>query len=155
MNGKLDSISVRLISEVQTDSRLSFNALARRLGISTPAVSERMRRLIESGSIRRFGVVLNRSKAGWPVTAFLRLHCTTDRYQSVRRMAVETPEILECHHTAGEDGFFLKITARDLQHLEGIVEQCRVLGETATSVVLSTYAEDKPLPISKPVRNES
>lgn len=155
MNEIIDSLSIRLITEIQADSRLSLNALARRLGISTPAVSERMRRLVGAGCIRRFGVVLDRKLAGWPITAFLRLHCTTDRYQSVRRLAVETPEILECHHTAGEDGFFLKIVARDLQHLEDIVEKCRVLGETATSVVLSTYAEDKPLPISKPVQSEN
>lgn len=146
-----DLLTMRLIKEIQADSRLSLNALARRLDISTPAVSERMRKLVESGCIRRFGAVLDRKRAGWPITAFLRLHCTTDRYQSVRRLGIETPEILECHHTAGEDGFFLKITARDLQHLEDIVEQCRVLGETTTSVVLSTYAEDKPLPISSPV----
>ena len=151
MDENLDLLSVHLINEIQVDSRLSLNALARRLGISTPAVSERMRKLVASGCIRRFGVMLDRKLAGWPITAFLRLHCTTDRYQSVRRLAIETPEILECHHTAGEDGFFLKITAKDLQHLEDIVEQCRVLGETTTSVVLSTYAEDKPLPISNPV----
>ncbi|MEQ9489630.1 MAG: Lrp/AsnC family transcriptional regulator [Alphaproteobacteria bacterium] len=149
MIGEIDVKTSQLLDELQADSRLSFNALARRLGLSTPAVSERVRKLVESGCIRRFGAVLDRPLAGWPVTAFLRLQCATDRYRAVRSMAEAMPEILECHHTAGEDGFFLKIAARDLQHLEATVERCRQLGETTTSVVLSTYVEDKPLPISR------
>jgi len=150
MNSEANPMTVQLIEELQGDSRLSLNELARRMGVSTPAVSERVRKLIETRCIKRFSLVLDRKLLGWPITAFLRLHCTTDRYQAVRKLAVETPEILECHHTAGEDGFFLKLTARNLEHLEDIVEQCRVFGETATSVVLSTYAEGKPVPITKP-----
>ncbi len=145
-----DEKTTQLLEVLQADSRLSLNALARRLGLSTPAVSDRVRKLVEQTCIRRFGVVLNRRLIGWPVTAFLRLHCTTDRYQAVRKLAEQTPEILECHHTAGEDGFFLKVVARDLQHLEATVERCRQLGETMTSIVLSTYVEDKPLPMRKP-----
>ena len=153
MNGKED-ITTSLVRVLQSDCRLSLNALGRQLGVSTPAVSERMRKLIDSGCLRRFGVVLDRRKFGWPITAFVRLHCTTNRYQAVRKLAIERPEILECHHTAGEDGFFIKVTARDLEHLESVVEQCRLLGETATSVVLSTYVEDKPVPISDPVPDQ-
>lgn len=147
MNENHEPTILRIVDALQADSRLSFNALARLVGLSTPAVSERVRKMVDSRCIRGFSLILDRRKLGWPVTAFVRLQTTTDRYQAVRRLASSSPEILECHHTAGEDGFILKVIARDLEHLEDVVEQSRLLGETSTSIVLSTYQEGKPVPV--------
>jgi len=140
----MDEIDRNLITALQADARLSFNALARRVGLSQPAVAERIRRLEKAGVIRAYAAVIDRAQGGLPLTAFLRLTCRGDRYQAVWRLARELPQVLECHHVTGRDCFLIKIAARSMREMERLVERFRAQGETETSLVMSTVVEDKP-----------
>jgi Lrp/AsnC family leucine-responsive transcriptional regulator len=140
----IDSIDRKLVAALQTDGRLSFNALARQVGLSQPAVAERIRRLENGGVIRAYRAVVDRALGGWPLTAFLRVTCRNDRYQAVWRMARDLPQVLECHHVTGRDCFLIKIAAASLPEVERLVERFRGQGEAETALVLSTVIEDKP-----------
>ena len=140
----LDSIDRKLVAALQIDGRLSFNALARQIGLSQPAVAERIRRLEKAGVIGAYRAVIDREQGGLPLTAFLRLTCRGDRYQAVWRMARELPQVLECHHVTGRDCFLVKITAATMPEIERLIERFREQGETESALVLSTVVENKP-----------
>src|SRR3546814_12055748 len=79
----------KLLAALQADARLSFSALGRVVGLSPPAVAERVRRMEEAGLIVGYGVTLDRGRLGLPITAFLRLTCPGEKYQAIRRLATD------------------------------------------------------------------
>src|SRR3546814_742844 len=98
----------------------------------------------EAGLIAGYTVALDRGRLGLPITAFLRLTCPGEKYQAVRRLATDLPEVLECHHVTGEDCFLLKLAVASMADLERIIDRFRAHGRTVSSVVLSTAVEGKP-----------
>ncbi len=134
----------KLLEILIEDARLSFNALARRVGLSPPAVAERVRRLEEDGVLIGYRAVIDRGKIGLPITAFLRLSCSGAKFQAVRRLALELPEVLECHHITGDTCFIIKLAAPSVGALEGLIERFREHGQADSSVVLSSVVEQKP-----------
>jgi len=147
MEDDLDDIDRRLLAALQQDARLSYRALGRQIGLSQPAVADRVRRLEESGVITGYRGTIDRNRAGLPVTAFLRITCTGDKFQAVHRLAQRLPAVLECHHVTGEGCCMVKVAAASLPGLERTIERFREHGETVSSVVLSSIVEDKPAPI--------
>ena len=140
----LDDIDRRLIAALQDNARQSYRALGRRIGLSQPAVAERIRRLEETGIVTGYRATVDRPKAGLTVTAFLRVACAGDRFQAVHRLARDLPAVLECHHVSGEACFMIKVAEGSLAGLERIIERFREHGETVSSIVLSSVVEDKP-----------
>lgn len=147
MENTLDEIDRRLIATLQADARLSYRALGRQIGLSQPAVADRVRRLEESGVLTGYRAGVDRGRAGLPVTAFLRVTCTGDKFRAVHRLAEELPAVLECHHVTGEACFIVKVASADLAGLERTIDRFREYGETVSSVVLSSIVEDKPAPV--------
>jgi Lrp/AsnC family leucine-responsive transcriptional regulator len=143
----LDDIDRRLLEALQEDARLSYRALGRRIGLSQPAVAERVRRLEDAGIITGYRGRIDRSRAGLPVTAFLRVTCTGDRFQAIHRLARELPAVLECHHVSGEACFMVKVAEGSLAALERTIDRFREHGETVSSIVLSSVVEDKPVAV--------
>lgn len=140
----LDAMDLQLLSALQVDARLSYRALGRQVGLSQPAVADRIRRLEEAGVIAGYRVRIDRGRAGLAVTAFLRVTCAGDRFQAVHRLARDLPAVLECHHVSGEACFMIKIADATLAGLERTIERFREHGETVSSIVLSSIVEDKP-----------
>lgn len=134
----LDEIGWKLLLALQEDARLSFAELGRRVGLSLPAVAERVRRLEEAGLITGYHAKLDPHKLGAPVAAFIRLRSTGDRYRQVQALARELPEVLECHHLTGGDAFIMKVVVSSIAHLEKLIGRLTPYGQTTTSIVLSS-----------------
>jgi len=147
MEETLDESDRKLLAALQADARLSFRALGRQVGLSQPAVAERVRRLENAGVLKAYRALVDRERAGLPVTAFLRVSCTGDRFRAVHTLAETLPDVLECHHITGEACFLVKVVAPSLAALEQTIERFREYGEAVSSVVLSTVVEDKPAPV--------
>ena len=149
MAGKptLDAIDRRILRLLSADGRSSYQAIADEVGLSRPAVVERVKRLEESGHITGYGAHLDRIKLGYPVTAFVAVRYGNSTYVGdeprMREMA-KHPGVLECHHVAGEDCYILKVVAPDL---EGVQDVLRTMStgqrtfNTRTTIVLSTVFE--------------
>ena len=143
----LDPISKRILQILATDGRASYQAVADAVGLSRPAVMERVKRLEETGYILGYSARLDRAKVGYPVTAFI-----TVRYPPTDFVGTEpgvqalasNPSVLECHHVAGEDCYILKVAAPSLGELERVIRQLRGSGQpvsTRTTIVLSSVFE--------------
>jgi len=134
----LDSIGWRILAELQEDARIHFSELGRRVGLSTPAVIERVHRMEEAGIITGYRVEIDRQKVGLPVCAFIRVRVVGDLISRVIAVAHEMPEVYECHHIAGEDTFLLKVFVPTSEALEDTIKKLMPYVATTTMLVLST-----------------
>ncbi len=130
------------------DGRSSYQAIADEVGLSRPAVMERVKRLEEHGYITGYGAHIDRAKLGFPVTAFVAVRYGSTNYVGdeprMREMA-KHPCVLECHHVAGEDCYILKVAAPDLESLQNVLRELRGSSKTQmstrTTIVLGTVFE--------------
>ncbi len=135
----LDETGWRLLRELQEDARLSYAELGRRVGLSLPAVAERVRKMEEAGIITGYRAEIDPAKIGLPISAFIRLRPGGRLgHQRVRALIVELPEVAACYHVAGSDAFILQLAVPSIEHLEGVIERLGSYGQAATSIVLST-----------------
>ncbi|MBC7797191.1 MAG: Lrp/AsnC family transcriptional regulator [Pyrinomonadaceae bacterium] len=134
----LDKISWKILRELQEDARLSYAELGRRVGLTTPAVIERVKRLEEAEIIVGYRAEINAAKIGLPITAFLRMNITGVDFAKIIEVAKDTPEVLECHRGTGGDSFIMKIAVSSVEHLEKMIDKFTPYGTTSTSIVLSS-----------------
>ncbi len=137
---KLDQISWHILETLQTDARLSFAELGRRVGLSTPAVAERVRKLEDMGVILGYHAMIDPSKVGVSMQVIVRLTIDGGE-QVVRRLMKEVQEmreIVQCYRVTGSDSFIIKADVMSIKHLDRLIEQLYHFGQTSTTTVLST-----------------
>ena len=141
----LDATDWQILSELQTDGRLSFNQLGKRVNLSPPAVADRVRRLEESGVIVGYKAQVDPARAGQPLAAFVQMRCTTGRCLLKTTKSDDFPEVLEIHKLSGNSCTMLRVRVASMRHLEGLFERLGEHGEINTHVVLSTEFEGRPV----------
>lgn len=134
----LDATGWQILEALQEDARISFTELGRRVGMSPPAVAERVRRLEEAGIITGYRAQVNLEKAGLPITAYIRLTATDDCQRVGIKLVKELPELLECHRVTGSDDYLLKVAANSIPGLEDLIDRIAGYGSCITSLVLSS-----------------
>jgi Lrp/AsnC family transcriptional regulator, leucine-responsive regulatory protein len=144
----LDAVNRRLLRELTADPRITMSALARLVGMSAPAVTERVQRLERAGVITGYRLEVSPAALGLPVTAFARIRPAGGQLAKIADLAAELPEVSECHRITGEDCFLLKIHAPTIEDLEATLDRFLTYGQTITSIVVSTPVPPRPLPIT-------
>ena len=134
----LDDIGRQILRALQEDARISFSELGRRVGLSSPAVAERVRRMEEGGIIQGHRALVSYERLGFPITAFIRVSTPASRMHEADLIAEKIPEVLECHHLTGTDCLILKVVVSSVGHLEEVINQMGHYGQTTTSIVLSS-----------------
>lgn len=137
----LDQIGWKLLHELQLNGRLSYAELGRRVGLTTPAVVERVRRMEEAGIILGYHADIDPMKIGMPITAFIRMSVVGDVFTKITNLVKNSPEVVECHRGTGADSFIMKVNVRSVEHLEGLIDRLTPWGTTSTSIVLSSPVE--------------
>ncbi len=142
---EIDHKSWKILQVLQQDARISLTELAARVALSVPAVSERLKRLEESGVIAGYRAIVPPAKVGYSLMAIVGI--TTLQPEKARLIALlqDRPEVLECHHVTGQDSFLMKVVARDIGHLESFLASINHLGETRTSIVMSSPIPERAL----------
>lgn len=154
LSTKLDELDWRLLSELQADGRLSYNELARRVHLSSPAVAERVRRMERAGVITGYSAEVSAPAAGQPLLAFVQLRCSLGSCLLKTAKADDYPELIEIHKLSGEYCTMIKLRATSLAHFEGVIEQLGAHGKMRTHIVLSTQYDGRPVqlpPLDRPV----
>ncbi|MGA2649030.1 MAG: Lrp/AsnC family transcriptional regulator [Terracidiphilus sp.] len=137
---ELDRIAWRIIEELQEDARISWAELGRRVGLTTPAVAERVHRLEKLGVIRGFRADISLERLGMPILIFVRLSMAgPESLVRAFQQRVETwEEVLECHRVTGSDSFIVKARVVSVEHLEIFLDNLGHYGTTSTATVLSS-----------------
>jgi Lrp/AsnC family leucine-responsive transcriptional regulator len=135
---RLDEVNRRLLRELQADARLSLAELGRRVGLSPPAVAERVQRLERDGVIAGFRAEIDPRALGYALSVVIRIRPAPLQIRKVADLARGTPEIVECHRITGEDCYFMKAHVRGVEHLEELIDRFTSYGQTTTSIVQSS-----------------
>ena len=147
MKVDLDPVNVRMLDELRRNPRITMSELARRLGMSSPAVTERVQRLEAKGIITGYRVDLDPRALGWPVAAFVRIRPGPGQLTRIAELAQNTPEVVECHRITGEDCFLLKVFVTEIDKLEDVLDRFLMYGQTTSSIVQSSPVPARPLPL--------
>ena len=135
----LDETGWHILEALQENARLSYSELGQRVGLSSPAVAERVRRMEDAGIITGYRAEVNTAKIGYPITAIIRIsNSPGERCTRINASAQEIPEVLECHRVTGSDSLIMKIMASSVEHLESLIDKLSEHGQLTTSIVLST-----------------
>jgi Lrp/AsnC family transcriptional regulator, leucine-responsive regulatory protein len=138
----LDETGWQILQELQQNARLSFSELGQRVGLSSPAVTERVRRMEDAGIITGYRAEINTAKVGFPITAIIRMSAPGDCKQ-LNATVSGFPEVLESDRVAGGDSVIMKVIATSMEHLEELIDRLAAYGSTTTSIVLSAPMKKK------------
>jgi Lrp/AsnC family leucine-responsive transcriptional regulator len=133
----LDAVNLRIIGELQEDARLSVAELGRRVGLSPPAVAERLGRLERDGVITGYRAEIDPRALGLALSAVIRIRPAPGQLGNVAELARRTPEVVECRRVTGDDCYIATAHVRDVEHLEEVIDHFVALGQTTTSIVQS------------------
>jgi Lrp/AsnC family transcriptional regulator, leucine-responsive regulatory protein len=149
-NGLLDDINRRLLEELQRDGRVAFAELGRRVGLSAPAVAERVGRLEREGVITGYHADVDPRAIGYTLAAVVRIRPFARQIHKIPEIAAQTPEIVECERITGEDCFLLRLHVREMEDLEPVLDRFTPYGQTTTSIVHSAPVARRALPLGSP-----
>ena len=142
----LDVLDLRLLAELRDDARLRVAELARRVGLSAPAVADRLRRLTDGG-VLRYRAEVDPRALGYAVCAIVRVSPWNRDLRAIPEVARATPEVTECYRITGEDCYFMKLYLRSIDDLEPILDMFTPHGRTTTSIVHSAPIPLRALPL--------
>lgn len=137
-DGLLDETNRRVLGELQADARVTLAELGRRVGLSAPAVAERVQRLERAGVIRGYHADVDPRAVGLGLPAVVRVRPAPGQLANVAELAQRVSEVVECHRITGEDCYFVVAHVRDVDHLEQCIDRFAALGQTTTSIMQSS-----------------
>jgi Lrp/AsnC family leucine-responsive transcriptional regulator len=146
----LDEVNVRLLRELQADGRIGLAELGRRIGMSAPAVAERVQRLERAGVIAGYHADIDPAGIGFPVSAIVRIRPAPGQLARIPEIARDTPEVVECYRITGEDCFLMKVLLPAIDELEEVLDRFTPYGLTTTSIIHSAPVPPRLPPLNGP-----
>jgi len=137
----LDRIGRKILSVLQKNARTPISRIGNQVGLSAPAVAERIRKLEEAGVIKGYHARIAPEAVGRSVSAFINLTTDPRNYPAVKTLAADMQQITSCHHISGDASFIIRVRVEDLPALEAVVERLSPFGQTQTAIVLSTSVD--------------
>jgi len=147
---QLDDTNRRVLRALHADPRSSMTALGRAVGLSAPAVTERVQRMERAGIITGFRMEVEPAALGLPVAAFVRVRPAPGQLTRIAELAASLDQVTECHRITGEDCFLIKVHADSVAGLEELLDQFLIHGQTVSSIVVASPVTARALPVLDP-----
>lgn len=143
---KLDNTDRAILRELQDDARLSYAEIGRRVGLSSPAVQERVRKIEDAGIIKGYYADIDYKAVGLPIMAITRLlNVKTDNHFRIYEIAKSLPQVLRCDTVTGQDDCIIQIVATDIDDLENTLRPFAMLAQLITSIVINTPVDNRTI----------
>lgn len=143
----LDAADRQIVDALAHDARLSLKELAARAGLSSPACSERLRRLEERGVLIGYAADVSLEALGYPLQAIMRVRPLPGMLYIVEKIILETPEIIECDKITGDDCFVCRVAVRNMADLDRVHDRITEKAQTNTAMVKSTPLKRRLPPV--------
>jgi Lrp/AsnC family leucine-responsive transcriptional regulator len=143
---RLDPTDIAIIEVMQENGRIAISELGRRVGLSQPATSERVKRLEDRGVVAGYAARIDPAALGLGMMAIIRLRTTHEHIRTCLKQFSEMPHVIEVLRLTGEDCFLLKVLVPSPGELETIVDSIARFGSVTTSIVLRS---EQPKPIGR------
>lgn len=138
---EIDSYDRNILTLLQGDARLSFSEIGRRVHLTAPAVTERVRRLEEAHILQGFTTRLDLRALGYSFEALI--HITVDSHAALDQWTQQHPEVLGLYSTTGEQCAMMRVAVVAPEHLQSLILSLGKIGKTQTSIVLSTQCANR------------
>lgn len=139
---ELDVFNKQILELLQVNARISNAEIGRRIGLSSPAVSERIKKMEDAGIIRGYGVHINPNELGYQINAIISLKVFMGRLKPFLKQVHTFKEIVNCYRITGNENIIMEVVLTNQEHLEELINQLIKYGETKTNVVLSRLVEN-------------
>ena len=138
LESQVDETGMKILLELQMNARSTYRDIGKKVGLSSPAVAERIYKMEETGIINGYHADINPDVFGHHIMAFINLTTHPEKYHKIYAFIETQKEIVECHHISGRESLIMKVVSASIPHLETIIEKLSRFGETKSSIVLSS-----------------
>ncbi|MEH7379965.1 winged helix-turn-helix transcriptional regulator [Bacillus sp. JJ1533] len=138
----MDEIDQSILIQLQNNARISMTELGKKIGLSTPAINERVKKLEDKEVIKGYRAIIDPEKLNKNVTAFILFD--TKQGKKFRGFCKEHPVVVECHRLAGQYSYLVKVVTESVKILEEFIDATLPYGEPSTLIKLSSVVEYKP-----------
>lgn len=140
----LDDINIAILDLLQTDGRMSYRDLGEQVGLTAPAVTERVRRLEAAGIIKGYRANVDNEALGFPLLCIIRLNASRDA-TGIDEVIEAMPEVIESNRVTGSESHVIRVRVRSTQHLEELLQQLWAYGDSTTNIVTSSPVQRRPM----------
>lgn len=147
----LDDINIEILDVLQLDGRISYRELGERVGLSAPAVTERIRRLEELGVIKGYRAVVDYEMLGFPLLCVIRLNAR----RGVDEVIEVMPEVIESNRVTGSESHVVRVRTRSTRHLEELLHDLWEYGDSTTNIVTSSPVPRRPMHLRRALARRS
>ena len=144
----IDSLNWKILKCLQQNARQSNAEIGRTVGISSPAVSERIKKMEDAGVIQNYNTLVSPFEVGYQLKALITLRAFMGMLKPFLEKVKTYPEVLNCYRITGNENFVMEVVLRNQKHLEQFIDQLIVYGETKTQIVLSHVVKNNA--VNKP-----
>lgn len=141
----MDNINVKILKCLQENARLSNAEIGRRVGISSPAVSDRIKKLEDAGVIEAYRAIVSPFSIGYQLKAIITLRAFIGMLKPFLDKVKTYEEVVNCYRITGEENIVMEVVLKDHKHLEVFIDQLISYGATKTQIVLSRIIKQKEL----------
>jgi Lrp/AsnC family leucine-responsive transcriptional regulator len=134
----MDQTDLKIISILQNNGRISMKELGKIVSLSPPAVAERVKKLEDTDVIHRYTAVINNEKIGKPISVLINASIKPENQKDFLHFAEKKEEIVKCHHVTGPHSMIIKAHLKEMKHLEELVREIQVYGNTETYIIMSS-----------------
>lgn len=142
MNFKIDSISTEILGHLQKNARMSFAEIGRKVGLTSPAVAERVKKLEDIGVIENYTTHIAYTQLGYQMKAIITLRAFVGKLRPFLDKVHAFKEVINCYRITGNENIIMEVVIKDQKHLEQFIDQLISYGETRTHIVLSNVVSN-------------
>lgn len=138
----IDDLSLKILSILQKNSRLSNSEIGRQVGLSSPAVNERIRKMEKAGIIKNYTVEIDHKKMGFKIEAFINVSLQGifgPKLKETAKSFLKIPEVLEFYNVTGGDDVIMKVVANSIEHLRVVISKVAPLGQMYTRIIVTEF----------------
>ena len=145
MNIKVDELSLKILKCLQKNARVTFVEIGREVGLTSPAVAERVKKMEDVGIIENYKTIVSHTQLGYQLKAMITVRAFVGKLKPFLNVVKTFDEVLNCYRITGNENIVLEVVLNNQQHLEHFIDQLITYGETKTQIVLSNVIENSPI----------
>ena len=144
-NVKIDTLNWKILNRLQQNARESFATIGRAVGLTAPAVGERVKKMEDAGILLGYNVVVSHSLTGHQLKAIISLRAFMGKLKPFLALVPTFDEVVNCYRITGNENIVMEVVLKDQFHLEKFIDKLIQYGETRTNIVLSHVVANAPI----------
>ena len=142
---KIDELNWKILSSLQSNSRESFSSIGRKIGLTSPAVAERVKKMEDTGILEGYIAKVSHNKLGYQLKAIITLKAFMGKLKPFLEKVKNLDEVVNCYRITGNENIIMEVVLQDQFHLEKFIDMLIQYGETRTNIILSDVISDAPV----------